>query len=149
MLRTRAVLGEIGSDVPYKNPVKRKAAMVKAVKKRRLRVKEMAVEFMGGKCQICGYNKCQDTLEFHRLNNDEKSFGISAKGYTRSWKAIQEELDKCIMLCANCHRELHAGLIEIDNKLFFDYRIKKHSGVAQPVRATDCHLAAPFENEGM
>jgi 5-methylcytosine-specific restriction endonuclease McrA len=97
----------------------RKAAIVRAVKKRRKKVREMAISHKGGKCQSCGYNRCLDALEFHHLLKDEKSFGISAKGYTRSWKAIEKELEKCIMLCANCHRELHAGLLgEKDISLF-------------------------------
>jgi len=97
-----------------KKPVsaKRKAAIVRAVKKRRKKVREMAISYKGGKCQSCGYNTCLESLEFHHVVRGSKSFGISAKGYTRAWKAIKEELDKCIMLCANCHRELHAGLIK-------------------------------------
>ncbi len=70
----------------------------------------MAIEYKGGKCQLCGYNRCPEAMEFHHLNSSGKDFGISQKGYTRSWKRVKEELDKCIMLCANCHREVHAGL---------------------------------------
>ena len=90
----------------------RKAAIVQAVKRRRKKVRQMAVDYKGGQCQSCGYNKCAEALEFHHIERDKKSFGISAKGYTRSWQAIQVELDKCLMLCANCHRELHAGMVE-------------------------------------
>lgn len=84
-----------------------KKCIVEAVKLRRKKIKEKAVEYKGGKCEICGYNKCIDALEFHHLNPKEKDFGIGEKGYTRSWIKIQEELDKCIMVCANCHREIH------------------------------------------
>jgi hypothetical protein len=49
-------------------------------------------------------------LEFHHLETSRKDFGISGKGYTRSWSKVSEELDKCMLLCANCHREIHAGL---------------------------------------
>lgn len=100
----------------------RKAAIVRAVKKRRKKVREMAVSFKGGKCQRCGYDRCKDSLEFHHLVSDEKSFGISAKGYTRSWAAIEEELKKCIMLCANCHREWHAGVIDESDISLFDVK---------------------------
>lgn len=68
----------------------------------------MAVEYKGNKCEICGYNKCIDALEFHHKNSSLKDFSISNKGYTRSLKKVKEELDKCILVCANCHRELHA-----------------------------------------
>jgi len=82
-----------------------------AVQRRRDKVKNMAIEYKGGACQVCGYHKCKEALEFHHLNSSEKDFGISSKGYTRSWEKVKEELDKCIMLCANCHREVHAGII--------------------------------------
>ena len=70
----------------------------------------MAIDYKGGRCQLCGYNRCPEALEFHHLETSGKDFGISDKGYTRSWKKIKEELDKCILLCANCHREVHTGL---------------------------------------
>ena len=78
-----------------------------AVQKRRNKIKLMSIEYKGGKCEICGYNKCIAALEFHHLDSAEKDFGISAKGYTRSWEKVKEELNKCILVCANCHRELH------------------------------------------
>ena len=84
------------------------------VQKRRLKVKQMSIEYKGGKCEKCGYNKCIAALEFHHLNPEEKDFGIGSKGYTRSWEKVKEELDKCILVCANCHREIHE---EINNKL--------------------------------
>lgn len=84
-----------------------------ATQKRRDKVKEMAIEYKGNKCQLCGYDRCKDALEFHHLDPNEKDFGISAKGYTRAWEKVQEELDKCILVCANCHREIHAGIAQI------------------------------------
>ncbi len=68
-----------------------------------MRVK--AVEYKGGKCELCGYSKCIEALEFHHFT-DVKNFGISAKGYTRSWENVKAELDLCQLLCANCHREV-------------------------------------------
>ena len=73
----------------------------------------MARESKGNKCAICGYNKCQRALSFHHRDPNKKIFGISAKGLTRSWVKIQEEIDKCILLCANCHMELHDGLTQL------------------------------------
>ena len=78
-----------------------------AVQKRRDKVKVMSIEYKGNKCSVCGYNKCIGALEFHHLDPNEKEFGIAAKGYTRSWEKVKEELDKCVLVCANCHRELH------------------------------------------
>ncbi len=77
-----------------------------AVQRRRDKVKIMSVEYKGGKCSKCGYNQCIGALEFHHLDPLQKSFGIAYKGYTRSWENVKIELDKCILLCANCHREL-------------------------------------------
>jgi hypothetical protein len=90
-----------------------KKCAVDSVQRRRDKVKEMAVEYKGGKCEICAYNKCKGALEFHHLDPNEKDFGISHKGYTRSWESVKKELDKCIMLCANCHREVHDGMLEL------------------------------------
>ena len=67
----------------------------------------MAVQYKGGKCELCGYDRCIEAFEFHHLDSSKKDFGISEKGYTRSWVRIKEELDKCQLLCANCHRETH------------------------------------------
>ena len=75
------------------------------------RVKEKLIEYKGGKCQICGYNKCNRALEFHHLDPTQKDFTIS--GGTKSFEKIKSEVDKCIMVCANCHREIHEGLIQL------------------------------------
>ena len=70
----------------------------------------MAVDYKGSHCELCGYSRCIEALEFHHTDSSGKDFSISEKGYTRSWGKVQEELDKCMLLCANCHRELHAKL---------------------------------------
>lgn len=71
----------------------------------------MAIAYKGGKCEHCGYCKCDKALEFHHRDPSEKDFGISYKGETRSFDRIKVELDKCILLCANCHREEHERLL--------------------------------------
>jgi 5-methylcytosine-specific restriction endonuclease McrA len=86
-----------------------KKCAIEAVQRRREKIKQMAVEYKGGKCEKCGYNKYIGALEFHHING-EKDFGIGAKGYTRSWEKVKEELDKCELLCSNCHKEEHAGI---------------------------------------
>lgn len=80
---------------------------VDAVKKRRKKVKEQAVAYKGGECERCGYKKCINALEFHHLDPGEKDFAISYKGYCRAWETVKKELDKCIMVCSNCHKEIH------------------------------------------
>ena len=88
----------------------RREYLIKAVYARRKKVRQMAVSYKGGKCENCGYDRCIDALEFHHVDPTRKDFNISSKGYTRSWKKVKSELDKCRILCANCHRELHAKL---------------------------------------
>ena len=78
-----------------------------SVSQRRKKIKKMSVDYKGGKCIICGYNRCLGALEFHHLNPNEKDFGISASGTTKSWEKIKSELDKCICVCSNCHREIY------------------------------------------
>ena len=70
-------------------------------------LKARAVEYKGGKCQKCGYDKCIEALEFHHRDPSQKEFTISGS-YNISWNKIQQELDKCDILCANCHREEHS-----------------------------------------
>ena len=90
-----------------------KKCAVDAVQRRRDKIKEMSIEYKGGKCELCDYGRCNGALEFHHLDPNEKDFGIAHKGYTRSWEKVKIDLDKCVMLCANCHREVHAGLIKL------------------------------------
>lgn len=87
---------------------------VEAVQRRRDRVKQLAVEYKGSRCIICGYDNYIGALEFHHLDPKQKEFGISTKGYTRGMETIKRELDKCILVCSNCHKEIHAGLIKLD-----------------------------------
>jgi 5-methylcytosine-specific restriction endonuclease McrA len=88
----------------------RREYLIQAVQKRRKKIREQALEFLGGRCARCGYRRCIDALEIHHLESSDKDFGISAKGYTRSWTKVRAELEKCQLLCANCHREVHAEL---------------------------------------
>jgi 5-methylcytosine-specific restriction endonuclease McrA len=89
----------------------------KAVAKRRKKIREMALDRKGAKCSLCGYSKCFQALEFHHINEADKDFSISTKGYTRSWEKVKAEIDKCILVCANCHRELHAGVKQSSKKI--------------------------------
>jgi hypothetical protein len=90
--------------------------LVLAVTKRRKKLKSLAVELKGGKCQICGYCKYVGALDFHHLDENKKDFDLSTRGLTRSWEKIKEEIDKCILVCSNCHREIHGGLIKLPAK---------------------------------
>lgn len=75
------------------------------------RAKSKFLEYKGGKCEVCGYNKYIGALEFHHKNPNEKLFEISKKytvrDCTENWEIMKIELDKCMLLCSNCHKEIH------------------------------------------
>lgn len=73
----------------------------------------MAIDYKGGKCVFCGYCSDITALDFHHLDEKLKVFGLSQRGLTRSWEKIRMELDKCILVCSNCHREIHSGTRKI------------------------------------
>ncbi len=81
-------------------------------KNRRIRKSKLISEF-GNKCNICGYDKCQQALQFHHLNPEDKKFGISESGLCRSWDKMLQEASKCILVCANCHAEIESGITKI------------------------------------
>lgn len=96
--------GEIGSSSICKNCNKQ------ATLKKQREFKKMCVDYMGGCCSVCGYNRYQGALEFHHINPSEKDFHMSKNKHYRFDERTTKELDKCIILCANCHREEHARL---------------------------------------
>lgn len=81
-----------------------------AVSKRRRKVKATLVAEHGGACVLCGYNACIGALQFHHCDPSLKSFGIAANGFTRSIEASRKEAKKCVLICANCHAEVEAGM---------------------------------------
>lgn len=87
----------------------RREYLIKTVAKRRKKLKQMAVEALGSSCVICGYCRDVSALDFHHIDPKTKSFGISDSGITRSWSQIEAELKKCVLVCANCHREIESG----------------------------------------
>jgi len=105
----------------------RKSENVKAWRKR---TKNRIVESLGGKCCICGYNRCNDSLDIHHIDPSQKEFKFSEviKSNIKSWDTIVVELRKCVLVCANCHRELHAGITQLPNnpqrfnEYFADYK---------------------------
>lgn len=79
----------------------------------RNKFKAKCIDAMGGKCQICGYNRCNRALDFHHIDKKAKDFGISLllQG-NASIENTFNELKKCVLLCSNCHREVHDNLID-------------------------------------
>lgn len=74
-------------------------------KRYRRNIKQLAVKYKGGKCRKCGYKKCVGAMDFHHIDPKEKDFTIS--GNAGKWETLKKELDKCELLCKNCHAEQH------------------------------------------
>jgi DNA-binding CsgD family transcriptional regulator len=72
------------------------------------------ISYKGGKCEICGYSKSLRALQFHHLDPKEKDFSISGSSF--SFEKLKKEVDKCILVCANCHSEIHDSQLENINK---------------------------------
>jgi hypothetical protein len=79
----------------------------------RRELKLRAVAYMGSVCLECDRQGPLALFEFHHIDAKAKDFGISRSGIIRAWEKIVAELEKCVMLCANCHREVHAGVRQI------------------------------------
>lgn len=129
-----------------------RARLSRAVIENRRNKKKQAVAYKGGKCRVCPYDRCMGALQFHHLDPEEKDFNINRAG-TWAWSRLVKELDKCILVCANCHAEIHEGMVDLSAILtpdeidkihtapedgpsildFFD-----HSEVAQLVDAVGC-----------
>ena len=73
----------------------------------RNRTKRKLIEYKGGKCEMCGYDKIEyaRAFSFHHLDSNQKDFGVSGKSW--SFERLKSETDKCQLLCVRCHAELH------------------------------------------
>lgn len=83
------------------------------VSARRRRVKAAIVAEAGGRCTLCGYDRAVAALHFHDVDPATKRFHIGYGGFARSLEATRQEAAKCVLLCANCHAEVEAGLATI------------------------------------
>ena len=72
-------------------------------------VKTLAVKYKGGECVCCRYKKSLSALEFHHLDPSQKDFEVGGKR-KMNFEKLKVELDKCILVCANCHAEIHGGI---------------------------------------
>lgn len=103
-------LGIPRTTVRYHANAKQRKYKNKLISERRRRLKSRAVDYSGGKCLKCDYGCCEPALEFHHLDPNEKDFSLSTKGFFRVWETIEIEIQKTILLCCRCHRELHSEL---------------------------------------
>jgi transposase len=79
----------------------------------RRRAKETLVAESGGGCLACGYDRCLSALHFHHVDPGTKAFALAALGITRSMEEMRAEARKCVLLCANCHAEVEAGMTSV------------------------------------
>lgn len=68
-------------------------------------------KFVGGfKCWCCGYDKCKRNIHFHHINEKDKLFGLTTRELMLKWDRVISEIEKCVIVCGNCHGEIHEGL---------------------------------------
>ena len=92
--------------------------------KRRVLNKLKLISEFGNKCSICGYNKNISALEFHHSDPTHKEFALS-KNIDYSYEKLLKEVEKCVLLCANCHRELHHPELDINLVSEIDINFKE------------------------
>jgi hypothetical protein len=80
------------------------------VTRRHQRVRRILIEEAGGRCAVCGYDRCVVSLHFHHVDPGSKSFTVNTS-QGRSLAAFRVEAKKCVLVCANCHGEIEIGLI--------------------------------------
>jgi transposase-like protein len=88
-----------------------------AVSRRRRRVKALLVEEFGGACQLCGFARYAGALQFHHVEPAAKRFQLGGRGLTRPLAQLREEARKCVLLCANCHAMVEAGVATLPQGL--------------------------------
>jgi hypothetical protein len=134
------------------------------VKEWRRNTKLRMVKAMGGKCAICEYSRTTTAFDFHHLDPSGKDFNISAtRANPTSWAKLVEELRKCVMLCANCHREVHSGEAVVPpdylrfDESYLDYKTLEQQqkkepcpvcGVSKPKRLVTCSRACAGKQSG-
>lgn len=94
---------------------------------KRKRIKINLVKCHGGKCNICGYDKCITALQFHHIEPNKKDFNIAKAGGIIAFNKALDETKKCILVCSNCHSEIHAGINKAELKSSFigNFFVKK------------------------
>jgi transposase len=98
-----------------------------AVTRHRQKVKEILVREAGGACAMCGYDRHIGALAFHHVDRVDKRFGLSHMGLARSLERARREAAKCVLLCANCHAEIEAGVQALTFRVH-----DQPSGIARP-----------------
>ena len=89
-------------------------------KRMRELMRSLAIDLKGGECNICSYNKCKESLAFHHVDDKDKLFSLSGRNMiSRSYELVLNEISKCVLLCHNCHMEVHYGLTKCPENIGF------------------------------
>lgn len=118
------------------------------------KVKKNLAECFDSKCGICGYNKTVLALDFHHINPNDKKFGIST-WKIKKWDRVVEEAKKCVLLCSNCHREIHGNITSMpDNIKRFDEnkaaeitKRRKNDRIKIKIKLNKCPICSNMKNE--
>lgn len=86
-----------------------KSCYSKKIIENTVEAKQRAVDYMGGCCSVCGYYKCIRSIEFHHLDPSLKSETYNRRFTSWGFERQKKELENCIIVCANCHREIHSA----------------------------------------
>jgi hypothetical protein len=117
------------------------------VKEWRRKTKERMIVAMGNCCQCCGYSKCADALDFHHRDPNQKDFGFGkVRANCCSWLKIANELRKCVLVCSNCHREIHAGVRKVpENASTFDEKFLDYKMLEKEDRFDICDVCGTLK----
>jgi len=124
------------------------------IKRWRHKTKQRLIDSLGGECVICGYNKCNAALELHHLNEGEKEFSFGQIiANPKAWERIVDEVRKCVLLCACCHREVHhLDGVEVPedaprfNEEYADYKSKEREETRH-LYYDDCPVCGEEKNK--
>lgn len=101
----RTQCNECWKQYEKKYKKKNRSKITKNKKQRIKQNKIRCIEYLGGGCKICGYNKSIRALTFHHISREDKIAGIATM-LDHKWENLKCELNKCILLCFNCHMEM-------------------------------------------
>ena len=116
----------------------------KNVQEWRNNTKLRALRCFGNKCQLCGYSKCIQALEFHHIDPSLKDFSFSSAISTiKSWEYLVTELKKCVLVCTNCHREIHYNNLYIEPRVYFNEQYEDYQLIEGTHKLCVCGTKIP------
>lgn len=146
--------GEVDHALTTKGSYICKQCRVEWTTNKRKRIKINLVKCHGDKCNICGYDKCITALQFHHIDPSQKDFNIAKAGGIIAFNKAIEETKKCILVCSNCHSEIHAGINKtklkssfIDNFFIKEKKINKCKKCSCEIKKHRMYCESCFDNK--